>query len=339
MDFDREIAGRICDRFGLGRAVRWALLGGTRNRNFLLVSTEGTWHVRLRYAGYCAPERIDFDHRVLTHLCEAGAPVVAPRLCGGLPCWRDQDRVWEVYPFIEGRHPRNGDPGDIAAVASALAQFHESGRRFPDRLDKLGPRGETDPRVLLEQADRIERDSPDCTGAVTRYRQWIESARARLTDEGFGSLPHTLVHGDVQPANALITDDGTVVFVDLDWCAWRPRMYDLAFALLFCCARRAGPIRGEDIWSLTQPARLRIGKARRFLDGYARRAGGLSDAELDALRPQMTLSWCHCRLAGALKVAPRDRRAFLMRAPRTLSSLFSSRAGEPAIRIGRTDRV
>jgi Ser/Thr protein kinase RdoA (MazF antagonist) len=311
----------LCRQFCLGEPGGCELAGGTRNVNCLLQTERGAFFVRKRFAGYSAPARISFDHRALEFLRSQNVSVAAPRKSSsGDTYWKTQEAVYEVFPALPGRHLRDGDEGDIRLLAAALTQFHRAGRSFSERLEKLGPRGETDPCHLLNAARGICEQSPDCAEAITPYMQWIESSQRTLSDERFASLPHTLVHGDVQPANVLV-DGQRVSFVDFDWCAWRPRVYDLAFAILMCCSKHSAPIRSEDIWSLSQPLEVMPQLARCLMDGCAAADWPLSEAELAALPPQILLSWCSCRLAGAAKVARAQWSEFLSRPPRDSRAL------------------
>jgi len=313
----------LCRHYGFGSVLDCTRLGGTRNHNFLVHTSAGKWFVRRRFLGYCHPARVAFDNCVLEFLCEHGVPVIPPRkTAAGAQQWRDGDHVWQVFPFVAGRAPREGSPGDAEALGAALAHCHEVGASFPLNYDKLGPRGETGPSLMLNQAGEIERDSPDCAAPLLRYRDWIASAQQSLSDALFSSLPHTLVHGDIQPANILVHRGRVAAFVDLDWCAWRPRIYDLAFAVLFCCSTHETPIQGADIWSLTQPPRVEMRVVEAFMKTYQDRAPRLGNEEFRAFEAQVALTWCHCRLAGALKVAPDDRARFLSRGPHSVDQLF-----------------
>ena len=326
-----ELLDRLSEAFGFGPVSEVTRLGGTRNENYLLTTSSGKWFVRRRYAGYCAPERIAFDHAVARFLHDRGVPVHPPRLTETHETWVSlDDRTWEVFPFVPGAPLQEAYPEDCAALGEALSRFHREGASFPERLEKLSARGEMDPALLKRQADTIERKAPACTGPLEPYRACIEQAETDLPDERFQGLPHTLVHGDLQPANLLIENGRIAAFVDLDWCGWQPRIYDLAYALLFCCARHAAPIQGGDIWSLTQPARLEPGPVRAFLDAYAEDAGSIPRQEREALAVQMRLTWCHCRIAGALKVPADERAAFLAREPAAPADLIPAGLLDPA---------
>jgi len=234
----------LCTAFRLGTLHAVEPLGGTRNANYLVTTSSGKWFVRRRYEGYCDPARIAFDHQVLRHLGNRRAPVPVPLQATDGQTWRrDADRAWEVHPFVEGAHLREGRAEDLEALGSGLALFHEAGVDFPGRFDKLSPRGETDPRVIEGQANRIVADDPGCAAALERYREWTASAGDDVPDPLYAALHHTIVHGDVQPANILINEGRVAAFVDLDWCGWRPRIYDLAYALLLHHPRDAHPRR------------------------------------------------------------------------------------------------
>jgi len=264
-----------------------------------------------------------FDNLALAYLADRGTAVASPRATlAGEQHWQDGEDVWQVFPLVQGRHLREADGDDLPVLGACLGRLHRAGEPFSLRHEKLGPRGETDPAVLLGQAEQIEAECPGAAKALRPYRDWVALAERELPGARYAALPHTLVHGDVQPANVLIHRRRVAAFVDWDWCAWQPRIYDLAFALLFCCAAHGTPIDGEDIWSLTQPPRVDDAVTGAFLDTYQAACTPLTAREQEALPAQIVLTWCHCRLAGALKVPPDDRPAFLARDPAGVDGLI-----------------
>jgi Ser/Thr protein kinase RdoA (MazF antagonist) len=254
---DRSVSELLCEEFELGHFSSSEELSGTRNHNFVLHTSSGRWFARLRHSGYSQPERIRFDHEATRYLAERGVPVVPPRPKGtGATHTRHAGNIWEIFPFVEGSAFREGDVEHVAFVGASLAEFHRVGRGFPLRCDKIGVRGETDLTTMRGLAREIVSESPECAEALTRYLDWIREAERELPDISYESLSHTLVHGDIQPANILMAEGRVAAFVDLDWCAWRPATYDLGFAVVFCCSTHATPIRGDDIWSLSQPLQV-----------------------------------------------------------------------------------
>jgi len=315
----------LCKAYDLGSPCDSIPMPGTRNRNLVVRTDRGEWFVRNRYGGYSEPGRISFDHEAVKFLSARGVPVVLPLSnTDGASFTTYDGAIWEIYPFVEGTPFLEGDAGLFKALGAAVAGFHEAGRGFPLRCNKLAPRGETDPAVIFQQIETIERGNPACASVLHWYRTWTSDATKVLPDAAFRRLPHTLVHGDLQTANIIVNGDRIAAFVDLDWCAWQPRIYDLAFAVLFCCSTHKTPIRGDDIWSLTQPPILTHESVEAFLQSYQAHTSPFSHHEMRALRSQAILSWCHSRVAGALKVPPQDRSAFLSRPPDSLHSMLSA---------------
>jgi Ser/Thr protein kinase RdoA (MazF antagonist) len=317
----REEQIAVCAAFNLGDPIDCKPLGGTRNRNYHLTTTSGEYVARDRYIGYCDQARIAFDHEALEFLGVIAAVAKPYRTIDRQYVLKRDGHVWEVFPFMPGTQFREGDREQVRGLAKGLAQFHLRGREFsdPHRAQKLGPRGEADPKELMSLVAQLRLDAPR---EVARYERWIAKAAIDLSDSAYSALPHTLIHGDVQPANVLMILNSVSCFIDLDWCDWRPRIYDLAFAILLCCATHETPIDGGDIWSLSQAPIVKSDLVRTFFQTYNDQGWPLMPEERAALRPQVFLSWCHVRLAGAMKVDPSRRAQFLARPPHDLAAIF-----------------
>ena len=306
----------LCAHFEIGQPVDIRSAGGTRNRNFILQTDVGKWFVRGRHPDYCDEKRILFDHAAAVFWNEHGAPVIAPRPARDGRTYKQEDAgVWEVYPYVSGRQLRDGDESDILALARSLAAVHESGRSFSLRYKKAAPRGETDPGRLMSRIVRMQSEGKVDEDTVEPYRDSVGWAESNLTSDMFLALPSTLVHGDLQPANILVEGKRIAALVDLDWCMWLPRIYDLTTAILCCCAEHDVPFDGGDIWSITQPPRLARSLVHGFLDEYQHRGTPLASEERNALLPQLILTWCAIRIDGAFKVPAEERTTFLRREP------------------------
>ncbi|OPZ93339.1 MAG: homoserine kinase [candidate division TA06 bacterium ADurb.Bin417] len=301
----------VCAEFGLGAPGGAVRLAGTRNLNYRLRTERGDWLLRRRYAGYNQPVRLAFDGAAARFLAGAGLPVAPPLPArSGADAWSRSGALWQVYRFLPGRHLVDGDPADAAALGRALAGWHRLGRSFPKHFEKLGTWGETDPLELKAVLDRLQTETPGIEKALEPYRRLLAAA---VREMAAGGQTLTLVHGDLQPGNILVSGGAVSGFLDLDWCGRRPRLYDLAFVFLFCCAGHDRPLAGGDIWMLTQPPRWRRPAFESFAAAYFPAAGRLTAAEAAELPARVRLAWCHTRLHGALKVARGRRRDFLGR--------------------------
>lgn len=310
---------RVCDYFHLGAPVLSHPAGGTCNRNWILQTDSGGWFARERFPGYCQEDRILFDHRAAAFWASRGLPVAPPkRAREGQTYLRDCDRVWEVYPLLSGRQLRDGDKTDILPLAETLAALHETGRGFDLRYEKAAARGETGPDRLLDRIAALQQASPEIEAALSPYRDAVTWASGALPDRNYKELPYTLIHGDLQPANILMKNRRVAGFVDLDWCMWLPRVYDLGFAILCCCAAHGSQYDGADIWSVTQTPHLEPSLTESFLERYQSAGDLLSRPEWAALLPQLVLAWCEMRIDGAFKVALDRRLEFLERDPKQI---------------------
>ena len=305
---------RICGAYRLGRFISASEAGGSRNTCRVFRTSTGQWFARRRHGAYCDEKRVKFDHAAMLHLARAGVQVKPPLVSEDGNTWlHDGEALWEVFEFIAGQNMRDGVEPDAAFLGATLGNFHRSGAGFDLRYEKMGARGETDPEQLLQNAKRLRNDNPRLGPALESYERLITQATRDFPAEAYLALPHTLVHGDVQPANIIMGDEGVNVFVDFDWCAWRPRIYDLAFAVLCCCSSHEQPVGKGDIRALTQSPYFNAGATENFLDAYEKSAGPLADAEKKYLGHQIALTWCHVRIDGAFKVPREERRDFLSR--------------------------
>jgi len=266
METLESLAAEILLRYGV-KDVRTALpLRGTRNTNIVAETGSGKFFLRRRYSGYSGREWAEFDHAAMEHLTGRGAPV--PELLhteDGEAAAVHEGQVWELFRFVES-DPMPEDPILLAReVARSLAEFHKAGEGFERRYEKKGPWGELTPERMRASGERILRESPDTSDALGVYLNQIQLAERRLAVH-YNSLPATLCHGDVHPAN-LIFSAGRIVMTDLDWLGRRPRLYDLAWGVVFFGAKRRRALAGDSIWDLTQPFEFVPG----YLDAFLRR--------------------------------------------------------------------
>lgn len=272
--------------------------------------------MRRRHPDYCDEGWIQFDHEALAHLAKGGAPVNRPLSCKTGGTWfRQGNAIYEAYPWVSGNSfPETKEA--LRSVAENLAIFHKSGKSFSRRYDKGGYlRGEMSPERLIKNAVALKGISKEGNEMVHYYVSQVQVGVRRLNNETYHTLPATLVHGDIQPANAIFDKSHLLVFVDYDWMAIHPVIYDLAFAIIFFCGRRKEPIKGGDIWSLAAPFEFDEAVARTFLEIYIEATGKFSAVMRPALMEQLRLTWAHVRIDGAHKVPVADRLRFLARDP------------------------
>jgi homoserine kinase type II len=312
----------LAEEYNLGQVLFAERLGGTRNLNFVVQTMNGKYVARQRHPAYCEVGQMQFDHDVLEHLKKQGAAVVeAMTTRKGWRICRNGTAIWELSPYVVGNHYEEGKPENAAQLGVALATLHRAGSSFPERYKKEEPRGALRSAALALEADKLAKRCPDTVQELERYRLWIRAGEAVLPDADYNILPQTITHGDIQPSNIITREGRVAAFVDFDKCAWRPRVWDLAPAVLYCCTTHAEAFIAEDLYAFTQEPTLQRDCVSRFLQGYELISGPLSPKEMAGINAQMILLWCHCRIAGALRVPIEDAVAFLSRGPLELASL------------------
>ena len=305
-----EIPSEVLAAFGIHAVCAITRLGGTRNANFCVRAPAKSLFLRRRHPNYCDPAWIRFDHDAVAFLHQNDAPVLTPVSVDHGDTWFPHaGQIWEAYPWMEGNtYPET--PEALESVAGSLALFHRAGREFSGRFRPGGyARGEMTPGRLLGIARALV---PSCGEIAGFYASQVETAAKRLDERTYHALPHTLVHGDVQPANMIFAESDVLCFVDYDWLGRQPVIYDIAEALILFCARRERPIDGANIWSLSMPFEFDRESARTFLQTY-QEGNDLPTNVLPHLMEQVRLTWAHIRLSGARKVKVEERETFLSR--------------------------
>lgn len=117
---------------------------------------------------------------------------------------------WEELPAH-----RHGTP---AQVADVLCRLHALPVPARSPLAPLAP--------FVRLAERID----SATTLTAAERHWLRERLAHLRERYArlpAGLPHRVVHGDIWVGNAVSTQDGRVVLLDLERCAVGPPEWDL----------------------------------------------------------------------------------------------------------------
>lgn len=299
--------------------------GGTANASLVVVGTRGQFFLRRRNPRYADPQQLAYDHAVMHGLAKAGLPV--PRIVRtpqGSRWVQHQDRIYELFEFLEGRPADQQSLQELCSAAAALARFHLATERLEPAGHKQWPRY-FDPKVQLKGLKEARRklksglvgnlgsvSSLEVAQTIDFLMDQAKLAEEKLPDKAYWGLPQTIIHGDWHPANLKFQDHEVSGVFDFDWVSRQPRMVDVTDGLLFFGSLRDTPIDGGDIWSLTQPFTLHWERMEAFLAEY-RRHVVLSREELVAL-PDLMVQRCLYNRVDAMvrKVAPEDQLRFLV---------------------------
>lgn len=200
------------------------MAGGIRNE-VLLVDVDG--RRRVARVGRRAGDDLEWELDLLTALDAAGIPV--PAIVPALDGRRHVDGL-VVMEFVDGHPP--GSTREWRAVADYLRRVHALGVGWSQRPGWASS---------LDLLTREESPVVDLAGMPADSVQRCRRAWRRLAAAGL-----TVVHGDPNDRNVLITTEGVVL---LDWDEAR---VDVPALDLAAVPGRACPLRGRDRWAAEQ---------------------------------------------------------------------------------------
>lgn len=235
------------------------------------------------YETHQDPEKIVFEHTVLLALTEAGLSFRTPvplRAAKGETLVRLEDgsgRFACLFGYIEGVRPADEDfrPlrafGETAGELSAALAVIDPGRQPAYR--PYYELGEAYPLCKLERVSGLAADPPaELKQAAPSLIRMAEAYAEILRGlEHLRSLPHQLIHGDLNASNLLVRSSEPEIveaLLDFEFCTYDVRAMDAAVIL-------SGLPEGEEA-------------IRLFVEGF-RKSVMLSDEEIDTIPLLMRL--------------------------------------------------
>ena len=251
-EHDPTVARVLAHEYGLGTHQVWSLDRESVNTVWRVTAPNGQYALK-RLGRDISPQWLAFEQAALPRLSAAGIPLAAP-----VPTARGHNSavhdgsMWQLRPWRQGRAFDAASPGDIEQAGAFLSALHRVpvGRLPADghsstRNVEFWLATERPAHAAMDEVDEIA--APHVSAAVRAdarraYAAVLGRARAELT--GYGALPEVLTHGEIAGSNLLYSDSGELTCV-LDWDALqlRPRVYDVARALLFLSRQARGSFR------------------------------------------------------------------------------------------------
>jgi homoserine kinase type II len=178
---------------------------------------------------------VRFEHELVDHLRANGFP--GPEFVAtvdGEPYAEVDDRLWRVSVFVEGRPADAAVPGDIEAVAGALARYHRVAEGFEARVpvpaaqlvvDGLAERVAATEALFDGTAGQL--NDPGLGGSLEQALEDAREVLGRL--RGFyATTPLQLIHGGCRRGSALFRGDALAVVIDFDSAHHEVRALDVA---------------------------------------------------------------------------------------------------------------
>jgi Ser/Thr protein kinase RdoA (MazF antagonist) len=225
------LSGFLRDR-SVDAATVAPLLGGEKNRSWLVESSDDRRFVARRYGTSTAAE-VEYELHAVEFLAGRGFPTPAPVRTRDGALWSLlDDRPAALFDHVEGEHPTDLTAGSFSsdlplgrAAAGLAGRMHAlcAGQTFPGRR--------TDQRDPLRRIERFLRSSYASVPALREATDRLTSQRAKLAAvyADPAGLRRGLVHNDLTAANLLLdAASGEVTAVlDFDDCLTSFQLYDL----------------------------------------------------------------------------------------------------------------
>ncbi|MFH1756255.1 MAG: aminotransferase class III-fold pyridoxal phosphate-dependent enzyme, partial [Candidatus Latescibacterota bacterium] len=219
------------------------------NDNYLITTGEGL-RVVLKFAGDGQDRNsFELEHAAIEQALQAGVGLNLPRFIptrsGGIEAKYDTDGgdtlSARLIEFVGGTAWCDAEAADpkrlralgrtIGRLALALAQVNHPAARRTHRWD-------------LAQAGR-HRNSIKLIDDPARRRmlEWFYHLYAACAAPRLKDLPHSLIHGDANDENILLSDGTISGLLDFGDCLYNPTVCDLAITLAYAMLDRPDPLR------------------------------------------------------------------------------------------------
>jgi Ser/Thr protein kinase RdoA (MazF antagonist) len=258
---------------GIAPGSRAADLGGVMSLNAHLESAGLVLRV---HQPFVTRDRLRAQQELRRRLAGCGLRVPAPAAWRGATVFRCGGRWAELDEYVPNeRLPHALDSyawlfEAMGALAGALASLDVSLSR--PLYATYAPPGKL--RRWVPVAEAAMRDDPEATDLARLLADLTRQLRRRWVPAD--ALPVQLVHGDVRLSNVRRAPEGGTLYLDFGFAAHRPRVHEVAYAVVFMLLALAD----ED------PARFPWAELPRLLALYQAAAGWrLTPAERRALLP------------------------------------------------------
>jgi Ser/Thr protein kinase RdoA (MazF antagonist) len=205
-------------------------LGGVMSLNVRLDAAELVLRV---HQPFVSRQRLFAVQQVRRRLASQGLVVPTPVRWSNATMFRCRNRWAELEAYIP--HERPAPTLDsYAAMFRAIGTLHGALTHLDlavprPRVATYAPPGSL--RRWLPVTERAVQSDPQaadvarllCSLVRQLRRQWLPAAE----------LPVQLIHGDIRLSNVCRTMAGRMVYFDFGFLTWRPRVYELAYALAF----------------------------------------------------------------------------------------------------------
>ena len=223
----------------------WEIEGGLSgwNNTTRFVRSNGLRRVLRIYETHRDAAKVAFEHRLLDALGQADLSfrVPSPIPCNdGSTIVRLEDgsgRLACLFDYIEGERPPESNAQAAEALGRATGELIGAlGSLRPEGLPAYHPYYELATSYPLCTEANVSAFCRNPPGPLSGLRGELQAIEARIGGirnglNRFRSLPHQLIHGDINVSNALAADGRIVAMLDFEFCTRDLRAMEIAVAL------------------------------------------------------------------------------------------------------------
>lgn len=276
----------------------YEIFGGYVNRSFgVICEKDGVrtdYFVRkykAKFNSEANPDDILYEHMLINYCKENGlkeAAYVYPSKNGStMITLVDQDdtgkdlrRYFAVYEYLPGEDRytwinNENKPVEFRNLGALQARFHNYGQGFnPGKLAKAEPKIQ----YLLPTFESLftKMASRDLPGSMfhnffnSKLPEIIANGKKnQIPAEAFVKMPESPIHSDLHAGNVKWEGEDATGIFDFDWSKIDVRLFDISFALVYCCSS----------WRPESDGILRLDDCRQYLEGYNDQIKKLSKLE------------------------------------------------------------
>ncbi|MDR3205439.1 MAG: phosphotransferase [Deltaproteobacteria bacterium] len=274
--------------YDLGEVTEvYEIFGGYVNRSFGVICVKDgkteVYFVRKYKAKFNAeanPDDILYEHNLINYCLKNGLKEAAKvyeskngttmvSLIDKDENGKDLKRYFAVYDYLEGEDRytwvnNENTPVEFRNLGALQARFHFFGLGFnPGDLAKAEPPIQFLLPAFVELFSQLaSRYLPDSIFHATfnsKLSGIIDCVKKnQIPAEAFAQMPQTPIHSDLHAGNVKWQGDNCTGIFDFDWSKIDVRLFDICFALIYCCSS----------WRPETDGILRIDDCRYFLEGY-----------------------------------------------------------------------
>jgi Ser/Thr protein kinase RdoA (MazF antagonist) len=214
--------------------------GSHRSPKVGIVCERGKFLLKRRSVSSARPDRVQFVHRVQSHLIAAGFPVakLVPSRDAGPTLVQIRDHLYELFEFIAGQ-PYQRTTAETYDAGATLARFHQATGNFAASSALPTPRGDYHDAAgvrtglgtigsTLSSHDSFTGDEAELASLIQFVLERYDRAAEAINAAGWLTWPERIIHSDWHPGNLLFRNQKVVAVVDFDSVRYSRRAVDVA---------------------------------------------------------------------------------------------------------------